>query len=555
MNILLILSIIAVISLVLWSLLSGRKEELATKKDEDEDSPEKIFRRRQSDREIEAAFPDDPAKQRRRNTDIKETDFALQDIEAAFKLPYLADEIISDNSMFRMYKRTLQNSEIYAIKGDFNTAISLYEGVYARIKDADTRDKIQADIDYLKSYREIAEKQKEEKAASASSLREQKTAREGLDPDKIADRVFSRLKDDIEELKAADIVSRLKNEGGEMSALKNEIDELKENIREISKSRLAEKVLDAIPEKHESMKPVRIPNLKPKHRAHDYSAGGRDNGDMDTGAIDELIRDEIIDSLKSKADNNRAGLDAEKIRAETEKIRSEIESLKARSELDAARSIAEKAMEGIQSKKSYEPPQEPVKGPPLEREKHVEKEKDVEEDPDDFDLLAEIDRDRDESTLTDEDIFARILRDDKKDTPSDDFAIIGKARQESDEYNILDSSYDKKRRDEESFYRNLIKTDRRKKKELPILKVSYDFGKLPDEFSLSREKNILEYSFYKYKPMLEKADEFIKKRKVRDALNYYKVVMGQNIPPEFKVMLKRNMNDLTEYLEKYLAAD
>jgi len=42
---------------------------------------------------------------------------------------------------------------------------------------------------------------------------------------------------------------------------------------------------------------------------------------------------------------------------------------------------------------------------------------------------------------------------------------------------------------------------------------------------------------------------------VRDAINYYKVVMGQNIPPEFKSMIRKNINDLTEYLEKYLTAD
>ncbi|HQL82603.1 MAG TPA: hypothetical protein PK307_10400, partial [Spirochaetota bacterium] len=83
----------------------------------------------------------------------------------------------------------------------------------------------------------------------------------------------------------------------------------------------------------------------------------------------------------------------------------------------------------------------------------------------------------------------------------------------------------------------------------------YDFTRLPDEIGLSREKNIIEYAFYKYKPMLEKANEYIKKRKVRDAINYYKVVMSQNIPPEFKAMIRKNLNDLTEYLEKYLTGD
>jgi len=31
--------------------------------------------------------------------------------------------------------------------------------------------------------------------------------------------------------------------------------------------------------------------------------------------------------------------------------------------------------------------------------------------------------------------------------------------------------------------------------------------------------------------------------------------MQQNIPPEFKTMIRKNINDLNEYLEKYLTSD
>jgi len=93
---------------------------------------------------------------------------------------------------------------------------------------------------------------------------------------------------------------------------------------------------------------------------------------------------------------------------------------------------------------------------------------------------------------------------------------------------------------------NTINALCQERKELPILKVSYDFSRLPDELSLSKDKNIIEYAFYKYKPMLERANQFIKQRRVRDALNYYKVVMSQNIPPEFKAMIRKNINDLTD---------
>ncbi|MDY6934495.1 MAG: hypothetical protein SVZ03_09775 [Spirochaetota bacterium] len=173
----------------------------------------------------------------------------------------------------------------------------------------------------------------------------------------------------------------------------------------------------------------------------------------------------------------------------------------------------------------------------------------------DFELLSEYGRDDDTDRVSDEDIFRKIMADDKK-RERDAFEIIGDKREDDDlMYDITDSELEKKQSEEEKFYKKFLQHERRKKKELPILKVSYDFTKLPDEFSLSREQNILEHSFYKFKPMLEKANGFIQRRRVRDAINYYKVVMSQNIPPEFKSMIRKNINDLTEYLEKYLTTD
>ena len=155
--------------------------------------------------------------------------------------------------------------------------------------------------------------------------------------------------------------------------------------------------------------------------------------------------------------------------------------------------------------------------------------------------------------MSDEDIFAKILAGDSK--RKDTYEIIGDKNSETAEYDVQDREFELKQREEEKFYEKFLQHHKRIRRELPILRVSYDFSKLPDEFSLAREKNILEYSYYKYKPMLEKANEYLQKRKVKDAINYYKVVMAQNIPPEFKTMIRKNINDLTEYLEKFLSAD
>jgi hypothetical protein len=183
--------------------------------------------------------------------------------------------------------------------------------------------------------------------------------------------------------------------------------------------------------------------------------------------------------------------------------------------------------------------------------------RDEKETPDEWELLSRYGQDDEQpaESLSDEDIFEKILSEGAQ-KKKDDIEILGDSRRAEElEYDERDHDLEIKKEDDARFYRKFLQHNRRKARELPILKVSYDFSKLPDEFSLAREKNILEYSYYKYKPMLERAAEYLKKRKVKDAINYYKVVMSQNIPPEFKSMIRKNIGDLTEYLEKYLTTD
>ncbi len=127
--------------------------------------PEKMFRRRASDLEIEEQYPD-ASKPKRRATD---TPLEKTFIDEDFKLPYSAEEIIPPYSRFRIYTRILMNAEVYAKKGDFTTAISLYEGVNERILDAETNTKIEANIDYLKKYKQKQEIQQRQKEAETRS--------------------------------------------------------------------------------------------------------------------------------------------------------------------------------------------------------------------------------------------------------------------------------------------------------------------------------------------------------------------------------------------------
>jgi len=86
----------------------------------------------------------------------------------------------------------------------------------------------------------------------------------------------------------------------------------------------------------------------------------------------------------------------------------------------------------------------------------------------------------------------------------------------------------------------------------PFLTLTYDFGRIPDSFKLSQNYHTMEYAYYKYKPMLIKAQEFTRRKMLKNALNYYRVIKSQNIPPEFKRMVNRNIQDITDYLEKFL---
>lgn len=85
----------------------------------------------------------------------------------------------------------------------------------------------------------------------------------------------------------------------------------------------------------------------------------------------------------------------------------------------------------------------------------------------------------------------------------------------------------------------------------PFLTLTYDFSKIPHSFRLSKNYSIMEYSYYKYKPMLMKAQEFARRKMLKNALNYYRVIKAQNIPPELKKMINRNITDITEFLEKF----
>ncbi|MBN2401260.1 MAG: hypothetical protein JXN64_02570 [Spirochaetes bacterium] len=486
---LIVVILIFVLILVIWALYS--KGEEAAKVTEEQQPEDKDLRRRTSDKEIEEKFSDSEGHPFRRKQDIESFDEA-GNVEEDFKLPYLADEIITEGSKYWVYNRILVNSEIYARKGDFPTAISLYKGVYERIIDDSINVKIKANVDYLQEYQKLHLYRKSEAIRQKASEKKGSEIRLSLDgPLTIPEKIQIALTSPPQDMASKFDINKIADEIAEKIAAKRiaeekkddeDIKELKEKTRELSK--LKDGML----------------------KLHDRLLDIHEEGDQ---------AKKVLEEMKSKMFSDVKEAEEKPVLPEAA-FRKEVP--------------------------------EPKRIPPPKA--------DEPEEPEEIEVLSQAQKEDELDGLTDEDIFEKILKDDLSKKKDESFEIVGyNKEQKTSDSDILDKDLEEKQREEEQFYRKFLRHGKRVRKELPILKVTYDFSKLPDEFTLSKDQNILQFSFYKYKPMLEKANELIKMRNVRDAINYYNVVKGQNIPPEFKVMLDKNIGELTEYIEKYLTAD
>jgi len=174
------------------------------------------------------------------------------------------------------------------------------------------------------------------------------------------------------------------------------------------------------------------------------------------------------------------------------------------------------------------------------------------ENDDDFDFLQNIIKEESRADkMSDDEVYQKLVTPPRKELFEDHLEIIGENKGENFKFINEGTRFSK---EDELFFRNLL-SGKQYRKEIPVLRVSYDFKNLPEPSNLSKENNMIGIAFNKYKPMLQRATELIKRRKVREAINYYQVVMSQNIPTEFKSMIRRNINDLYEYLERYMSGD
>lgn len=601
MNYFLLALIFIILIITAWALM-GKGD---SREDGAEVPPEKKFRRRATDQEIERAFPgEEPRQKGRRASDRQGAEGGAEEGEEPvgdLNLPFSVDEIISDTSRFRIYKRTLMNSEIYAKKGDYDTAISLYQGVNDRINDEATNKKIDANIAYLNNFRDFSEKRRKEKEEISKQFQakrgnEIRVSIDGpltipdkiqigiatpiqniqkekqVDIDKIVDEITSKLmssdffkqdsaarererqlkqyinevaslKEGVEKVLKSDKdlargvpAGALEKEGGIISGIQEQLKKMEGRIEETARqSGIVRSEIDKMKEIEAAAVAagVRIADKEPGVTAPRYTAPIPVT--LDTRPIMELL-----DRLPKQNVPDAGPMKPPKGGGAGTGAAGGASGAAAGAAQGAGKAAGGAAGDASKTKED------------IDREITTREG----EEPEDFELFSEYLKDNKSTDegISDADIFEKLLKEDQEKI-QDSFEIRGDRKDPGGFFNLSDEEYEVKRRDEERFYEKFLRHEKRVRKELPILRVTYDFSRLPDELSLSKDKNILEYSLYKYKPLLEKADEFIRKRRVRDAINYYRTVMSQNVPAEFKAMIRKNISDLTEYLEKYLSSE
>lgn len=254
MNLFLIIIFLFILILTLWAIFS---KDIRNYEEEAPESPEKIFRRRSNDKDIEEKYPDIDGQHYRRKNDIVSDKVKDHDITDVFRLPYMAEEIVSEASRFRIYKRILLNAEIYAKRGDFSTAVSLFEGVNDRINNLETNNKISANIDYIEQYKMMKlEREKEalEKESIEKKANEIKLSFDG--PISVPERIQIGLTEPPENLKsvkateidtdkiAEEITKKIfeskiiaNDRDNKIEKYKSEIEELKDSINRLMKSK------------------------------------------------------------------------------------------------------------------------------------------------------------------------------------------------------------------------------------------------------------------------------------------------------------------------------
>lgn len=419
-------------------------------------------------------------------------------------------------------------------------------------------DELRSEVSELNQIKSKLESEREKRITE--DINELKELKDSLKQGLHQQNSDQKYNDQIQELQNEILNIKSSKDNNEIDNLKSEIERLKEKRDDFSKKHQT----DAnISNKENDELKVQITSLQ-----NDL------NDLLSDKSKSETLQKELENLLKSQAENIQGDS------TEVDSLKNEIENLK--NQLQSSISSNENLSSQLKSfddqiNADSQPTQadSTTQSMSAKEETSIQNrmERELEDKDEDFDLLEDYINGPKYNEPTEEDIMEKILNDAAKENQGKDNRSLNNEIEQDDEkeeyeikgpneknedlsgfdINKLFNEKNPKQEFEEEFYSKFMdRNSKHKKRELPILNVTYNFEKLPDPSTLSREQNVLESSFYKYKPMIEKANELLKRRKVKDAMNYYEVILGQDIPEQFKKMIRQNMNDLTDYLEKYM---
>lgn len=421
--------------------------------------------------------------------DIKlNADGTLSVVPGPFQLPYLAEDIAPAESDLSHFTRNLKNAELFIAEGELQLTRIIYERLLKKIIDEEAQRKIRANLDALDNYK------KSHDWGNFMPLPPWMNQRYPYQDYKPPQLNISEMP-----VEAKNITINL--DKGFFEIAKAIFEQQKELIQTIGK----EKKDDAAAEG----------KLEEQEEAKAEAAGEEDAGEADTSAdaderrADSDRRKGAPDMRGDGAPDRRSGKDRRAEAAAEEEAAAGAGDEGAAEEAPGKEPAAEKreenapppplAADGQSAAPEEEPPADGVMEPPK-----------IPEMSPDGQAMAGAEGDE---------------------------GGEGKEKEEENKVQEIRGVLELKTPDQE---------------DTPFLTLTYDFTKIPHAYRLAKDNGIFEYAYYKYKPMLVKAHQFIKRKQITRALNYYRVIREQQIPNEFRHMVDRNIRDITEYLQKYL---
>gem|GEM_PF-2073123 len=465
--------------------------------------------------------------------DIKlNADGTLSVVPGPFQLPYLAEDIAPPDSDLSHFTRNLKNAELFIAEGELQLTRIIYERLLKKIVDEEAQRKIRANLDALDNYK------KSHDWGNFMPLPPWMNQRNPYQDYKPPQLNISEMP-----VEAKNITINL--DKGFFEIAKAIFEQQKEFIQTIAKEKKDDAAAEGKLEEEEEAKA----EAAGEEGEESAEAAGEAEESVEERRADEDRRKGAPDTRGEGAPDRRSGrdrrADAEAAAQAPEEAAGDEEAEEEqRAGEDRRKGEADKRGEGAEERRSGgDRREENAPPPPLMADGAAQMTDEAAQTPDG------------QAAAPEEELPAP-----QAEPPADGVMEPPKIPEMSPDGQAMaaaegDEGGEGKEKEEENKVqeiRGVLELKTPDQEDTPFLTLTYDFTKIPHAYRLAKDNGIFEYAYYKYKPMLVKAHQFIKRKQITRALNYYRVIREQQIPNEFRHMVDRNIKDITEYLQKYL---